>query len=214
VILRAPVPGSGPAATPRPGSRASLAVVGLAITAALSLGGCAALTGGGGAAGEEDSTPGSGPSWFWQQQGVKAGSAPAPAGSPATSSAISMPPLTPPSAPSDSPRCLSRIPAGTGTIGATGGAGTGTVVWNHVADPRIVEYRVAAIAQDRPGGDDLPAATWTTVAKPDGGCQEMTVTVSGLTSGIRYVFWLDAVITVGTGTREPMIGRSNVFLVG
>jgi hypothetical protein len=103
----------------------------------------------------------------------------------------------------------------TKTVAATGGTGQGTVTWDHANDPRIVEYRIAAVLQERPGGDNLPAQTWTTVAKPaTDGCQQLTETVTGLISGSHYVFWVDAVITVGSGTREPMIGRSNAFLVG
>jgi len=92
-------------------------------------------------------------------------------------------------------------------------SGSGTLTWQHVDDPRVVEYRVAAVAQEHPGGDDLPAQPWVTVARPTGGCQTMTTTVTGLVSGRHYVFWLDAVITNGVVTKEPMVGRSNAILV-
>jgi hypothetical protein len=156
-----------------------------------------------------------GPSWFWYQQGDPvAPESTRAAAWPAASTTTTAPAATPAPTASSTPECLTRLPSITRKLRATGGAGQGTLFWSHIDDPRVVEYRVAAVAQEHPGGDDLPAQTWTTVAKPTAGCQEMTATVTGLISGRHYVFWLDAVITAQPGSfKEPMIGRSNAFLV-
>jgi hypothetical protein len=110
--------------------------------------------------------------------------------------------------------CTARLDLVTKPLTATGGVGRGTLAWDHVDDPRIAEYRVAAVLQQHAGGDDVSTRTWITVARPASGCAEMTATVTGLIAGRYYVFWLDAVITLPNGTiREPMIGRSNAVLV-
>ena len=97
-------------------------------------------------------------------------------------------------------------------LNATAGVGQASVNWMSIGDPRVVEYRIAPVLQNRPGGS-VPPALWTTVPKPSG-CQLINATVTGLTKGNWYVFWLDVVVTTHpTGRREPMIGRSGAFLV-
>jgi hypothetical protein len=154
---------------------------------------------------------GSGQDWFWYQQGTAVPSASTPVAWPASSTPTSA--LTAAPAASTGLECGTQLDTLTRKLVATGSAGSGTITWKHVDDPRIVEYRVAAVLQEHRGGDDLPAQEWITVAKPAGGCQTMTTTVSGLVSGSHYVFWLDAVMTNGVVTKEPMIGRSNAVLV-
>jgi hypothetical protein len=161
-------------------------------------------------------TDGTGAEWFWYQQGQRVASPADPA----------LPPLTTPGAgattfpgtvaqPTDSarPRCLTRLRADTMYwLNATPGVGQASVSWMSLGDPRIVEYRIASVLQNRPGGS-VPPAPWTTVPKPTG-CQQVNATVTGLTSGSWYVFWLDVVVTTRpTGRREPMIGRSPAFQV-
>ena len=209
--LRPAVPVAGtPVTRPR---RAPLAAVALVLM--LAVGGCtipgfSAETSSG--ANSKDAAAGPGSSWFWYQEG-DAPPASAPVVWPASSTTTAPAVTAAPSASSDVD-CSKRLSLVTKTLPATGGAGQGTLTWTHVDDERIIEYRVAAVLQERPGGDDLPAQTWTTVARPASGCQKMTATVPGLISGRHYVFWLDAVVTAQADTRkEPMIGRSNAFLV-
>jgi hypothetical protein len=218
VSIRPAVPArAGPTPLPWPRRRAPLAVIGLVL---LALTGCT-IPGfsakSGGSSESSDAAAGSGPTWFWYQEGnpVTSESAPA-AARPASSTSTTTAPAaaTATSTASRGSTCLKRLEPITRWLRATGGAGQGTLGWSHVDDPRVVEYKVAAVLQEHPGGDDLPAQTWTTVARPTSGCKEMTVTITGLISGRHYVFWLDALITTQSdGLMEPMIGRSNAFLV-
>jgi hypothetical protein len=160
-----------------------------------------------------DAAAGSGETWFRYQEGDRVAPESAdPVARPASSTATTAPATT--AAPTASAAaCPKRVESITRQVRATGGPGQGTLTWTHVDDPRLVEYRVAAVLQERPGGDDLPAQTWTTVARPATGCEELTATVTGMLSGRHYVFWLTAVITQPGGVKEPMIGRSNAFVV-
>jgi hypothetical protein len=169
-----------------------------------------------GATDEASTVPGTGQTWFWYQQGDRVASPSPPVVFPAASSpAAHDDPASTATQPvgSGTPYCLTRLRADTMYwLMAEPGVGQASVSWMSLGDPRIVEYRLAAILQNRPGGSQ-PAATWTSVAKPNG-CQQMSATVTGLTRGSWYVFWLDVVvITRPTGRREPMIGRSAAFQV-
>lgn len=207
---------------PRKRARVLLASAGIALVAAL--GGCSLLGLGsdsgsdswsGGADGS--ASPGGSPLWFWAQQGQRVASPAAPplpalttpgAGlSTGAGGVVTYPPA------SARPYCLARLRANTMYwLNATPGVGQASVSWMSLGDPRIVEYKIAAVLQNRPGGS-VPPATWTTVPKPNG-CQQVNATVTGLTKGNWYVFWLDVVVTtLPTGRREPMIGRSAAFLV-
>ncbi|MBN1174020.1 MAG: fibronectin type III domain-containing protein [Micromonosporaceae bacterium] len=93
---------------------------------------------------------------------------------------------------------------------AVPGAGSATVSWMDVAGGVVTEYRVAAVSQDL-GSGVTPDPVWITVA-PTGRCELISATVTGLTSGGRYVLWVDAVMTLSG--REYMIGRSRGFTVG
>ncbi|WP_203925767.1 hypothetical protein [Virgisporangium ochraceum] len=207
---------------PAPRPRDRMFVVSLAVALATVLGGCSLL--GLGSDGESDSSggqdgstiAGEGAEWFWYQQGQRAASPAAPAlPAPTTGGPITVTvPGTPAQPPySGRPYCLGRLRADTMYwLNATPGVGQASVSWMSLGDPRIVEYKIAAVLQNRPGGS-VPPATWTTVPKPNG-CQQMNATVTGLTRGNWYVFWLDVVVTtLPTGRREPMIGRSPAFLV-
>jgi hypothetical protein len=186
-------------------------VVSIAVALVTVLGGCSLLgfgsdEGSDSSGGQDGSTiAGEGAEWFWYQQGQRAASPAVPA----------LPPLTTPGtdATTTRPYCLTRLRADTMYwLNATPGVGQASLSWMSLGDPRIVEYKIAAVLQNRPGGS-VPPATWTTVPKPSG-CQQMNATVTGLTSGNWYVFWLDVVVTtLPTGRREPMIGRSPAFQV-
>jgi hypothetical protein len=211
VNLRPAVPAA--AAARRSRARVPLAALGLALVVAL--GGCT-IPGFGASPSsgkESDSGTGSGSEWFWYREGDAVGS---PSNRPArpAASSTSTPALPTVPAASSAPECPSRLDRVTKPLVATGGVGRGTLTWDHVDDPRIVEYRVAAVLQEFGGGEDVSTRTWITVARPTAGCAEMTATVSDLIAGRHYVFWLDAVLSLPNGTiREPMIGRSNAVLV-
>jgi hypothetical protein len=88
------------------------------------------------------------------------------------------------------------------------------VTWQHVDDPRVVEYRVAAVAagaprRRRPAGAGLGHRRQADRRLPDDDDHGQPA----WSAGSHYVFWLDAVITNGVVTKEPMIGRSNAVLV-
>jgi hypothetical protein len=218
VNLRPAVPARAAGTPPRRGRRVPwLAALGLVLVVAL--GGCTipgfpAAQSGKSSGSDDDAAAEPGSSWFWYQEGDPVAPESTRAAWPAASTTTTAPAATPAPTASSTPECQTRLASITRKLRATGGAGQGTLFWSHIDDPRVVEYRVAAVVQEHPGGDDLPAQAWTTVAKPTAGCQEMTATVTGLISGRHYVFWLDAVITAQPdGFKEPMIGRSNAVLV-
>ncbi len=205
------------AASPPPGrSRPRTLLAALGLTVLVSLGGCTIPgfpTGAPSSSSGRDAAPGTGESWFWYQQGERVETASPPAAWPASNTTTRPATNAAPTA-SAGPKCPTRLEWLTRPLRATAGVGQGTVTWAHVLDPRVVEYKVAAVLQERPGGDDPRPEKWITVAKPTTGCQDMTATVTGLISGRHYVFWLDAVIIAHpTGQREPMIGRSSAVLV-
>jgi hypothetical protein len=195
------------------------AAIGVAVVTVL--GGCSLLglspdgsTGSSG--GRDGSTVPGGAEWFWYQQGERVASPAGPAlpatGTPPADATTTPATVTRPTY-SARPNCLARLRADTMFwLNAVPGVGSASVSWLSLGDPRIVEYKIAAVLQNRPGGS-VPPATWTVVPKPNG-CQQVSATVTGLTRGDWYVFWLDVVVTtVPTGRREPMIGRSPAFQV-
>lgn len=195
-------------------------IAALSVTLVTALGGCSLL--GLGSDPSKDSSTGTdaddvgAPDWFWYQQGERAASPEGPALPALTTpgdGATTVPDTVTQPTYSARPECLRRLRADTMYwLNATPGVGQASVSWMSLGDPRIVEYKIASVLQNRPGGS-VPPATWTTVPKP-AGCQLMDVTVTGLTSGSWYVFWLDVVVTTRpTGRREPMIGRSPAFQV-
>lgn len=193
--------------------RASLGIVLLIV-----LGGCSLLGLGTdpGSDGDAEESPGTGAEWFWYQQGERVASPAAPAlpatDVPGDDYTVTQTVYQQPSG-SGRPYCLRRLRADTMYwLNAVPGVGQASVNWMSLGDPRIVNYKIAAVLQNRPGGS-VPPAVWTEVPAPDG-CQQVNTTVTGLLSGSWYVFWLDVVLTTApTGRREPMIGRSPAFLV-
>ncbi|MBN1173090.1 MAG: hypothetical protein JXA67_13020, partial [Micromonosporaceae bacterium] len=89
-------------------------------------------------------------------------------------------------------------------LGVVPGAGSATVSWLSTGDDSVASYRVAAISQDLVTGAQ-PLPVWVTVP-PGTACVLLQATVTGLTSGGRYVFWLTAILS--REPREVMIGRS------
>ncbi|MER7005565.1 hypothetical protein ABT297_21310 [Dactylosporangium sp. NPDC000555] len=72
------------------------------------------------------------------------------------------------------------------------GTTSAVVSWWNIGDPAIIEYQLAAVSQDLYGGPQ-PAWTWQRVP-PGKGCARVSATVSGLSSGVPYVFVIHAVL--------------------
>jgi hypothetical protein len=100
------------------------------------------------------------------------------------------------------------------TPGVVAGPGSATVNWQ--ADDRagVTSYQVSAVGQRLVAGAQPPPVT-VTAAQPTG-CQQVTATVTGLTSGARYVFWLEEQITSPTTgvPRLEQVGTSSPVLIG
>ncbi|WP_436528514.1 fibronectin type III domain-containing protein [Actinoplanes sp. HUAS TT8] len=91
-------------------------------------------------------------------------------------------------------------------VTATAGTGSMTAHWTDLSDPSVLTYRIAAIPNYG------APTTWLTVAATHT-CKTLTTTITGLSKGMNYEIWVDAVhtdTTYGTSniTRETMIGRS------
>jgi hypothetical protein len=98
--------------------------------------------------------------------------------------------------------------------GVVAGTGAATVDW--LSDDRegVLGYRVQAVSQALVGGRQ-PDPVVASVAQP-GGCVPVSVTVTGLTSGVPYVFWLEEQVTsASTGvTRLVQVGTSDAVVIG
>lgn len=107
------------------------------------------------------------------------------------------------------PECIGNLrPNVINGLSVTPGAGQATVTWVNVGDPTVQSYRLAAIPQTIYYGNQAPA-DWTDVPAGDG-CTTLTRTVTGLTKGEPYIFWLDAIVNsyeYGVG-RDIQIARS------
>jgi hypothetical protein len=98
--------------------------------------------------------------------------------------------------------------------GAVPGTGSATLTWMADDRPEVTGYRVQAVAQTIvPGAQPEPLKQ--TVAQP-GGCVEVSTTITGLTSGEVYIFWLEeAVVDSITGvTRLVQVGASSPVTIG
>lgn len=130
-------------------------------------------------------------------------------------------------APTLSPSCGWTLGQAT-TIGVAAIPGTrrANVQWHDTSDPNVLMYRIAAIPQGSTIPTPRPSSTpvvpalvpqWQSVATAHT-CQSRTLTVTGLTSGATYEFWLDVVHTsttyeIAPVTRESMIGRSPAITI-
>ncbi|MGY1617524.1 hypothetical protein ACI797_12360 [Geodermatophilus sp. SYSU D00691] len=97
--------------------------------------------------------------------------------------------------------------------GATPGPGTATISWMADGRPEVTGYRVQAVSQDVVPGEQ-PDPVRRTVAQP-AGCTPVTTTLTGLTRGGVYVFWLEeAVFDPLTGvTRLVQVGSSEAVAI-
>ena len=98
--------------------------------------------------------------------------------------------------------------------GVVAGPGSATLEWMADARPEVIGYRVQAVSQRLVGGAQ-PEPVVQTVGQP-GGCTPVSVTVTGLTSGVPYVFWLEEQVTsASTGvTRLVQVGTTRPVVIG
>ncbi len=92
----------------------------------------------------------------------------------------------------------------------TPGPGTANVAWYHSGDTSVVGYRLTAISQILPDGEQ-PELRWQEVAAPEG-CTKVVATVTALERTTPYVFTLDAVRVTAFGdtVRSPVVARSSI----
>jgi hypothetical protein len=90
--------------------------------------------------------------------------------------------------------------------GAVPGAGSAVVSWLSDSRTEVTGYRVQAVDQVLVTGAQ-PAPVTQTAAQPTG-CVTVTATLTGLTSGHAYVFWLEEQVT------DPTTGVVHLVQVG
>ena len=100
------------------------------------------------------------------------------------------------------------------TPGVTPGAGSAVVTWQASDAAEVQGYRVSAVSQQLVGGTQ-PDPVRQTVGQQDG-CPQMSVTVTGLRSGVPYVFWLEeqTASNVRTTVRWVQVGTSDPVVIG
>jgi hypothetical protein len=100
------------------------------------------------------------------------------------------------------------------TPGVVPGAGSATVTWQSDNRGEVQSYQVSAISQTLVTGAQ-PAPVTATAAQPTG-CQQVSVTVTGLVPGQSYVFWMEEqIISPTTGVpRLEQVGSSSPVLIG
>jgi len=100
------------------------------------------------------------------------------------------------------------------TPGVVAGAGSATVTWQSDNRTEVQSYQVSAISQTLVTGTQ-PAPVTATAAQPDG-CQQISVTVTGLVPGQYYVFWMEEQLTSPTTglPRLEQVGSSAAVLIG
>jgi hypothetical protein len=120
-----------------------------------------------------------------------------------------------------SPKLTPLVPACGGsstpkriTPGVVPGVGSATVTWQSDNRPEVQSYQVSAVSQQLVTGPQ-PAPVTATAAQPTG-CQQVTVTVTGLVSGQLYTFWMEEQITSPTtgSPRLEQVGTSSPVLIG
>jgi hypothetical protein len=98
--------------------------------------------------------------------------------------------------------------------GVTAAAGTATVRWMADGHTDVQGYRISAVSQAL-GTGRQPAPAQQSVARP-AGCVPLTVTMTGLTRGVAYVFWMEEqTLDPRTGAvRFVQVGTSDAVLIG
>jgi hypothetical protein len=187
----------------------------LAGTALAALTGCAAPTVVHEAATTRAATP---TSWFLDSSGVVPPTATAP-------TTIGLAPVIPRPGTFEVPRPVpygviphtqaSPAPCGSYSVpktinpGATPGTGSATVYWQADDRAEVTGYRVQAVPQTIVPGVQ-PEPVKLTVDQP-GGCVQVSTTVTGLTSGETYIFWLEEAVvdSISGATRLIQVGTSS-----
>jgi hypothetical protein len=90
--------------------------------------------------------------------------------------------------------------------GVATGPGSATLTWQADGHGEVTGYRVQAVSQQLVPGPQ-PEPVRATAAQP-AGCAPVSVTVSGLTSGEAYVFWLEEQVD------DPLYGTTRLVQVG
>jgi Fibronectin type III domain len=100
------------------------------------------------------------------------------------------------------------------TAGVVPGAGSATLTWQSDDREEVQGFRVQAVSQQLVAGAQ-PDPVVQTVTRPDG-CVPVSVTITGLTPGDPYVFWLEEQVTSpSTGvTRLEQVGTTDVVVIG
>lgn len=113
---------------------------------------------------------------------------------------------------SATPPCDMR-PRHTIPFTATGAPGQATLTWYSHGGGSLVGWRLAVVPQQLVSGEQ-PPLRWQSVAAPPG-CTTVTTTITGLTSGQSYSFWLHAEISTpqDPGPTVEMVGRTTPLLV-
>jgi hypothetical protein len=98
--------------------------------------------------------------------------------------------------------------------GVVAGVGAATLDWMSDNRPEVLGYRVQAVSQRLVGGEQ-PAPVTQDVAQP-AGCVPVSATITGLTPGEPYVFWLEEQVTsASTGvTRLVQVGTTSAVVIG
>ncbi len=98
--------------------------------------------------------------------------------------------------------------------GVVPGPGRATLDWMADDRPEVLGYRVQAVSQQLVAGAQ-PGPVTQTVAQA-AGCAPVSVTVTGLTPGEPYVFWLEEQVTsASTGvTRLVQVGTTEAVVIG
>jgi hypothetical protein len=161
-------------------------------------------------------------SWFLESGGVVPTPAPATVDLSPVIPRPYMPDFVPPVVPRGRPVEENPPPAACGGYanpvrinpGAVPGAGSATISWQADQRPEVTGYRVQAVVQTIVTGTQ-PRPLQQSVAQP-AGCVPVTTTVTGLTRGESYVFWLEEAVTDPTSgvTRLVQVGTSAPVVIG
>jgi hypothetical protein len=96
--------------------------------------------------------------------------------------------------------------------GVVPGPGTATLSWRSDASADVQRYRVQAVSQRLvPGPQPEPPAL--TVGQP-AGCEELSVTFTGLDSGVAYVFWLEEEVRDSLSLKWVQVGTTAPVSIG
>ena len=98
--------------------------------------------------------------------------------------------------------------------GVTAGPGSAVVTWQASDAAEVTGYRISAVSQQLVGGTQPPPVQLE--VGQETGCAPMSARVTGLTSGVPYVFWLEEHTTssVRDVVRWVQVGTSEAVVIG